>query len=141
MTVIFKLTKNFKRYANADWIMVTKRGKILTAPVKFSAADFLRQYAGNQTDESASVFVCNFIRLLDVAIGKTLLYQQERLHYASLDKSPGAAALYGPEVLIRFFGIDTMCAPSASLVSSHCSSTQHYLAGLQRGVGSWCVFK
>lgn len=96
--------KNFKHYANYDWIQVNKNSKILNAPVSFSAADFLRQYSNSHHDGRKAHLVENFISFLDVFIGKSLLYRQERLHYLPLANSKGAASLYGPEILIRFFG-------------------------------------
>jgi hypothetical protein len=98
------LGKNFKHFANYDWLQVNKKSKILIAPMEFSAAAFLRQYASSQNDSSCNDFIENFISFLDIYIGKGLLYRQERLHYLPLDKSNGACSLYGPAILIRFFG-------------------------------------
>ena len=102
--VLFKLGKNFKHYANFDWLQVNKKSKILNSPVEFSAAEFLRQYAWQHPDTRLVDFTESFIQFLDIYIGKGLLYRQERLHYLPLDKSKGASSLYGPEILIRFFG-------------------------------------
>jgi hypothetical protein len=102
--VLFKLGKNFKHFANYDWLQVNKKSKILMAPVEFSVADFLHQYAISQNDNAIKNFIESFIPFLDIYIGKGLLYRQERLHYMPLDKSKGASSLYGPVVLIRFFG-------------------------------------
>ena len=74
------------------------------APVEFSVAEFLRQYAASQNDGSINDFIEKFISFLDFYIGKGLLYRQERLHYLPLDKTNGASSLYGPAILIRFFG-------------------------------------
>lgn len=102
--VLFKLGKNFKHFANYDWLQVNKKSKILMAPTEFSAASFLRQYAASQNDSSANDFIEKFISFLDIFIGKGLLYRQERLHYLPMDKTSGACSLYGPAILIRFFG-------------------------------------
>lgn len=102
--MLFKLGKNFKHFANYDWLQVNKNSKILNAPVSFSAADFLRQYANSQPDDGKIDLINNFIIFLDIFIGKNLLYRQERLHYLPLAHSKGASSLYGPEILIRFFG-------------------------------------
>lgn len=102
---MFKLGKNFKHFANYDWIQINKKSKILKSPVEFSAASFLRQYSETQPKCILTTdFVEKFIALLDVYIGKSLLYRQERLNYLPLDKSLGGCSLYGPEILIRFFG-------------------------------------
>ena len=101
---MFKLGKNFKHFANYDWLQVNKRSKILSAPTEFSAAAFLRQFAASQNDDFSSDFIEKFISFLDIYIGKGLLYRQERLHYLPLDKSSGACSLYSPAILIRFFG-------------------------------------
>lgn len=74
------------------------------APTEYSAAAFLREYAVSQNESSSNDFIENFISFLDIYIGKGLLYRQERLHYLPLDKSCGACSLYGPAILIRFFG-------------------------------------
>jgi len=102
--VLFKLGKNFKKFANFDWIQVFKKSKILNAPVEFSLARFLKQFAISQPNPRTVEFVDNFIHFLDIFIGKNLLYRQERLHYLPLCKSVGSSSLYGPEILIRFFG-------------------------------------
>ena len=85
-------------------MQVNKNSKILNAPVSFSAADFLRQYGNSHQDGRIIHFIEKFISFLDIFIGKNLLYRQERLHYLPLANSKGATSLYGPEILIRFFG-------------------------------------
>ena len=101
---IFKLGKNFKFFSGFDWNQVMKRSKILAAPVDFSVADFLQSFAKVENNQETTLFIENFIKYLDVAIGKTLLYRQERLHYMSLDRSRNASNLFSPMILIRFFG-------------------------------------
>ena len=75
------------------------------APAEFSASVFLRQYSSSQSDSFSNEFIEKFIDFLDIFISKGLLYRQERLHYLPLDKSRGACSLYGPAILIRFFGM------------------------------------
>lgn len=102
--VIFKVGKFFKFFSSNDWNMVTKQSKILAAPAQFSVAEFLQQYSNQQNNPETKVFVDNIISYLNFSIGKELLYRQERLHYMALDRNRPATSLYGPMILVRFFG-------------------------------------
>lgn len=105
MPVLFKLAKNFKHYANYDWLQVNKKSKILKTPANISIDNFLRQYLESSPDlESRKAFIDSFIDYLDVLIGKNLLYRQERLNYLPIHKTNKATQIFGPEILIRFFG-------------------------------------
>lgn len=104
--VIFKLCKNFKHFANLDWIQISKKSKVLNAPVQYSVSDFLFDYCEEQKDSNTLQFINNFISFLNIAIGKKFLYRQERLHYLPLFNRSDATLIYGPEILIRFFGND-----------------------------------
>lgn len=105
MPVLFKLAKNFKHYANYDWMQVNKKSKILKTPAALSVYQFLMQYGeGSPALESKKYFITSFIDYLDIFIGKNLLYRQERLNYLPIYKTNKATHLYGPEILIRFFG-------------------------------------
>lgn len=103
--VMFKLGKNFKFYSSFDWNQIMKKSKILAAPVERSAADFLHSFSKQENSQEMSLFVDNLIKYLDVAIGKGLLYRQERLHYLSLDRNKPLSSLFGPMILVRFFGM------------------------------------
>lgn len=102
--VIFKLGKNFKHFANFDWMQVAKRSKILSTFPELTVELFLQTYADEQANLATGQFVSKFLELLNVSIGKTLLYRSERYQYMLACKKAKPTSIYGPEILIRFFG-------------------------------------
>jgi hypothetical protein len=109
VSVNFTFDKSFRRLAYQDWSLVAKGSKIVAAPVTFTAAHLILEYASAKVTPESRHFADSLIGFLNINIGKQLLYTKERGLHQSLDHSAGYCRLYSPAILVRFFGTHALC--------------------------------